>query len=293
MRKFLTWTIVLVVIAVIAHFFYLKSKAPTESYPDDTWLNSAKNKTALIIVAHDDDAISCAGTIIQLCKAGWTIKELCFYNTVSDPKANERIRKRQLDIQQVKETEGLSSFEYANIPYIRNLQLASSPAYMPLSKEEFDRQYNKDTLNFFIRKFINDNSPSVIFTLDNNIGGYGHPEHKLVSQLVLDECMQRAKDSAFPVQYIYQAVFTPSMEKNILGSLPVYQAALKTYQLKSPLPDVQVKITEAGAEKKKVMQAYSTEQNSIRQFWPYYQYYPASIYFRLFNREFYKTIQVK
>ncbi len=41
------------------------------------------------------------------------------------------------------------------------------------------------------------------------------------------------------------------------------------------------------------MKAYSTEQNSIRKIWPSYQYYPAAIYFRLFDREFFRRIAFK
>jgi len=292
MRKFLTWAFALLIIAVLSHFFYLRSKAPKESYPEDTWLSSVKNKTALVIVAHDDDAISCAGTITQLSKAGWTVKELCFYNQVSDPKKIERNVQRQKDIQKVKEIEGLSSFEFFTLPF-RNLEKVSTPEYMPVTADEFDTQYNKDTLLFYIRRMIDDNKPSVIFTLDNQLGGYGHPDHKLVSQLVYDECLQRSKDSSYSVEYIYQGVFTPSMNENIVSSLPVYQAVIKMYKQKNPLPDVQITISDAGAEKKKVLQTYSTEQNSLKKFWPYYNYYPASIYFRLFDREFFRTIKLK
>lgn len=291
MRKFITWAFVLLFIAILSHFFYLRTKAPKESYPDDTWLSRVENKKALIIVAHDDDAISCAGTITQLCKKGWNIKELCFYNKVNDQKKLARNAQRQIDIQKVKKIEGLSSFEFVTLPF-RNLELLSTLEYMPITKDEFDKQYNKNSLLFYIRRLIDDHKPSVIFTLDNQLGGYGHPDHKLVSQLVYDECMRRAKDSSFSVKFIYQGVFTPSMNENIVNGLPVYQAALKTYGQTNPLPDVQVNITSVGAEKKNILKAYTTEQNSLKKFWPYYQFYPASIYFRLFNREFFKTIKL-
>jgi LmbE family N-acetylglucosaminyl deacetylase len=291
MRKFIVWTFVLLIIAILSHFFYLRTKAPKESYPDDTWLRTAKNKIALIIVAHDDDAISCAGTITQLCKEGWNIKELCFYNEVDDPKKLERIEQRKMDIQKVKEIEGLSSFEFVTIPF-RNLKLLSTLEYMPVTKDEFDKQYNQDTMLFYIREMINDHKPSVIFTLDNQLGGYGHPDHKLVSQLVYDECLQRSKDSSFSVKYIYQGVFTPSMNENIVKGLPVYQAAIKTYGQTNPLPDVQVNIKSVGEEKKKILKSYSTEQNSLKKFWPYYTYYPAFVYFRLFDREFFRIIKL-
>jgi len=292
MKKIIVWIAITAILLTGAHYFFLSRKAPTETYPDDTYLDSVTPKTAVIIVAHDDDAISAAGTITALCQAGWNIKQLCFYNTVSDQKESDRILQRQEDTRKVREIEGLSEFSYVNLPF-RNIKNTSAPQYMPLSADEFTKQYNKDTLLHYIRRFIDDNKPTIIFSLDNNIGGYGNPDHIIVSRLVLEECVRRSADSSFPVQYIYQSVFTPSMAKNILGDMPVYKAALSAYGMGMPLPDVQVNIESTGAKKKAVMEAYITEQNSIRQIWPYYNYYPAKVYFSLFNREFFKTIKLK
>ena len=292
MKRTIIGIAIAAILIICIHYFYLSRKAPRETYPDDTYLASVNQKSALIIVAHDDDAISASGTITCLCQSGWNIKELCFYNTVENDKEDERNLQRQRDILKVKEIEGLSDFTYVNLPF-RSISNQSKPAYMPLTTEEFDKQYNKDTLLFYIRKFIDENKPSIIFTLDNNIGGYGNPDHIVVSRLVLEECLRKAKDSSFPVQYIYQAVFTPSMAEHILGDLPVYKAALSAYGMSMPVPDVQINIRDVAAQKKSVMEAYSTEQNCIRQIWPYYNYYPAALYFSLFDREFFKTIKLK
>ena len=40
----------------------LKSFVATESYPSDVFLDTVKNKRALIVVAHDDDDCAMAGT---------------------------------------------------------------------------------------------------------------------------------------------------------------------------------------------------------------------------------------
>lgn len=292
MRSIVVFITAAVMLFILFHFINLSHKAPKESYPEDSWLSMTANKTALVIVAHDDDAIGAAGTVLKLTASGWTVKELCFYNTVNDEEKNERIRQRQLDTEKVKEIEGLSEFRFFNLPF-RYPDKRSVPEYMPIAREELPLHYNTDTLLYCIRKFIDENNPSVIFTLDNAIGGYGHSDHLLVSQLVLDECNRRKNDSGFAVKYIYQAVFTPSMAENILTDLPPYNAALKIYKTGIPLPDVQVTITQFGSKKKEVMKAYSTEQNSIRKIWPSYQYYPAAIYFRLFDREFFKIIKLK
>lgn len=291
MKKIILSSLFVILFIVIAHYIYLRTKAPKESYPDDVFLGSQKNKTALVIVAHDDDAISSAGTLIQLGKQGWTVKELCFYHQANDEKLNQRNLQRQKDVQQVKAIEGLSEFSTITLPYRKLSDDALS--YMPLPKDQFSHYYNSDTVLFYIRRFIDENKPSVIFTLDNNIGGYGHPDHVFVSQLVLDECNRRAADTSFSVKKIYQAVFTPSMNEHITKQLPVYIKALQVYGVDQPLPTVQLFISDYGSEKKKAMEAYSTEQNSLRKIWPFYHYYPAAVYFHLFNREFFHVINVK
>jgi len=292
MRKTIVWVAIVAILLICIHYLFLSRKAPKETYPDDTFLDTLKEKRAVIIVAHDDDAIGVAGTVSQLCTSGWNVKELCFYNTDTDAAKIARIQQRQEDVSTVKQIEGLADFVYFNIPF-RKVTNLSGPEYMPLTKEEFDKQYDTDTLRYYIRRFIDDNKPAVIFSMDNNIGGCGHPDHVIVSKLVLDECSRRYRDSTFPVHYIYQFVYSPSMADHILGDLPVYKAALSVYGKTMPLPDVQVNIASAAVQKKSVMKAYTTEQNCIRKMWPYYNYYPAFVYFDLFNREFFKIIKLK
>lgn len=209
MRKFLLLLPVAVFVFIAAHYFFLKSKAPKERYPDDSFLEMQNNKTALVIVAHDDDAISSAGTISKLCRAGWTVKELCFYHKTDNEELNKRNLQRQKDIEKVKEIEGLKEFKSVTLPY--RIITDDSLSYMPVRKAEFGKYYNRDTVLYYIRQFINENKPSVIFTLDNQIGGYGHPDHIFISQLVLDECNSRLNDSSFTVKKIYQAVLNVSV----------------------------------------------------------------------------------
>lgn len=291
MKRIIAWIAIVAILVIGAHYLYLSSKAPDEVYPDDIYLSSVTQKKAVIIVAHDDDAIGAAGTLSALCADGWNIKELCFYNTLGEQKEKDRIPQRQEDTRRVKEIEGLSEFTYINLPF-RQAD-TSRPPYMPLSESDFLKQYNKDTLLYYIRRFIDDNQPTIIFSLDNQIGGYGHPDHIMVSRLVLEECVRRSKDSLSSVQYVYQSVFTPSMAQRILGDLPVYKAALAGYGWGMPLPDVQINIENVATKKKAIMEAYTTEQNSVRAIWPFYNYYPPKVYFNLFNREFFKTIKLK
>ena len=292
MRKTIVWVAIAAILLISIHYLFLSRKAPKETYPDDILLDTIKEKKAVIIVAHDDDGIAVAGTVSRLCSLGWDVRELCFYNAAADETKTARTQQRQEDLLTVKQIEGLSDFVYLTIPY-RNVTNLSAPEYMPLTKKEFDKQYSTDTLLYYIRNYITDNKPSVIFTLDTDIGGDGHPDHVMVSKLVLDECMKRYRDNNFPVHYIYQSVYAPSMAEHILSDVPAYKAALTVYGKTMPLPDVQVNIVAAAVKKKSVMEAYTTEQACIRKLWPYYNYYPAFVYFDLFNREFFRIIKLK
>ena len=54
----------------------LQKFAATETYPEDSFLDTVKNKRALVIVAHDDDDCGMAGTIAGLTRKGWRIMQL-------------------------------------------------------------------------------------------------------------------------------------------------------------------------------------------------------------------------
>ena len=67
------------VIVVAFHLNWLYRLHGNERYPEDKFLANASRKIALIVVAHDDDAIGCAGTTSELTANGWQVHFLTFY----------------------------------------------------------------------------------------------------------------------------------------------------------------------------------------------------------------------
>ena len=63
LRRFLLITPIIFIIVIAGHIYYITTLAPTEKYPADSYLLSETDKKALIIVAHDDDMATSAGTI--------------------------------------------------------------------------------------------------------------------------------------------------------------------------------------------------------------------------------------
>lgn len=296
MKKFIKYSIIIFIVALLViggHIYYLTTLAAKEKYPADNYLLNAPDKNALIIVAHDDDMAGSSGTISMLCKNGWTIREMCFYHQdglyFKQDSAKNPTRKNSL--QQVALIQGLEGTDPVDFNFRNDMQ--TEKPYMPMPYEVFDRNYKTDSLLHIIGDYIEKYKPSVIFTLDDVMGGYGHPDHIVISQLITRYCMQHRNDPGFSVKKIYHPVFPPSLEKSVLSKMPVYNEAKKVYHTGGmPLPDVEVNFYDYARQKKQCLLAYTTEQNSLKKIWPFYSWYPSWIYFRIFNRDFFHIVDV-
>jgi LmbE family N-acetylglucosaminyl deacetylase len=277
-------TLLTVSIALLTvHLYQL---AESDIYPEDDFLQNEPNKHALIIVAHDDDAVSMAGIISRLCKNGWNVQQMCYYQGWE---GNDSVRK--INLREVARIQGIRGVEFKDFVLRKQEHLVDDP-WRAIPYNDFDSIYHVAAVRQDISSYIERNQPSIIFSLDDSIGGYGHPEHILVSRLVRAYCMEHAGDSAFSVKRIYQAVFDPRMNRKILKDLDAYKAAKEVYGFEdTPRPSVQITITGEAEQKKAAMIAYRTEQRTLTKIWPYYAYVPALLYFRIFDREFYRVFE--
>ena len=283
----------LVFLSIAVHLGYLHSLSANEKYPGDEYLLNATDKSALIIVAHDDDMAGSSGTMSLLCRNGWKIREMCFYQQGGLYREKDSLKNpiRKKSLAEVAQIQGLQGTDPVDFNFRNDMETEKS--YMPMPYSQFHSNYKLDSLRSIISKYIHEYKPSVIFTLDDLMGGYGHPDHVLISQLIVEYCRMHKNDSGFTVRKIYQPVFPPSLAERVLGKMPVYNEARKVYQCSGmPLPDVQVDITEYARQKKQTMLAYTTEQNSLTKIWPYYNWYPSWLYFRIFDRDFFRVVDV-
>ncbi|GAB4187556.1 MAG: hypothetical protein OHK0057_23950 [Thermoflexibacter sp.] len=268
---------------------HLRKFAATETFPTDIFLDTVSNKKALIIVAHDDDDCAMSGTIAKLTKYGWIIKQLSLQSHIlltmgRNPaqiicQGNEIILK-----------DGY---------YRIGLDTMKNP-YLPIPYKKIKEQFLTDKVTNEIIKKVNDFKPSVIFTLDNEKGGYGHPEHIFISQLVKD----LFEENKIHIDKIYQSVYTDHMEKEIVDKwlgdrlkkwgYPNSSAiANEIYGISGmPEPTVQVNITEVAEIKMKYLRAYEEDvRKNLRKFIPYYEEFDAKTYFGIFDREFFRVIE--
>lgn len=293
MKRKLRITAAIIVIGIIVigmHIFYLFTLAKSEEYSNDTYLSSEHNKSALIVVAHDDDACMFAGTISKLVDEGWKNNFLCFYSYHWKPEENS-VRKSEM--KNVAVIEGFKSLKLVDLELRNRLDTIEKP-WMPIPYDKFSENFNVDSLKTFILKSINDNSPSVIFILDNIIGLYGHPEHILVGRVVEEICLSYKDSVGFPVKKIYMSVLPPLQAEKIVGKVGAYIEGKKIYNCYGmPIPDVQIDISSFGSKKKEIILAEHSQHRNFKKFVPYYQYYPGWLYYYIFNREYFKIINVQ
>ena len=266
----------------------LKNFAATEIYPEDTYLDTVANKRAMIIVAHDDDDCIMSGTIAKLTANGWMIKQLSFevHNTPGENRNAAHIicegSERILE-------DGLYRLGMDTIKY----------PYMPIPYDEIKKQFLHEKVAVALIARVNEFNPSVLFTFDNIKGGYGHPDHIFISQLVLD----LFKEDKINAQLIYQGVITRHMEAEIdrwqkpkMGKWGYPQpgpAADKLYGIDGiPEPDVQINITDQAETKMTYLRSYPENvRKNFRKYIPYYEELDAKTYFSIFDREFFRVIE--
>lgn len=267
----------------------LRKFAATETYPDDCFLDTVSNKRALVIVAHDDDDCAMAGTIAGLTADGWNIRQLSLTSHLIPGKDHNAAilicQGNDLILDDGNYRRGIDTVKFA---------------YLPIPLEEIKRQYLYDRVATSLITMVNAFRPSVIFTLDNVKGGYGHPDHIFISQLVLD----LFNDSTIHAERIYQSVYTDHMEKEIVDKW--LSAKLEKWKFPNasklanelygidgmPGPDVQVNIQKVAGLKMEYLRAYPEEvRKNLRKFIPYYEQFDAETYFSIFDREFFRVIR--
>ncbi len=267
----------------------LKKFAATENYPNDIFLDTVSNKKALVIVAHDDDDCAMSGTVAKLTANGWQIKQLSLQShivakTGKNP-APIICQGNELILEDGYYRKGLDTMK---------------TAYLPIPYAEIENQFLTEKVALAITEKVNEFNPSVIFTLDDLKGGYGHPEHIFISKLVL----HLFKTKKNTTQKIYQSVYTNHMESEIVdkwlkakmekwGYPNASEIANAMYKIDGmPEPTTQINIVEVADKKRQYLMEYDESvRKNLRKFIPYYEEFDAKTYFRIFDREFFRVIE--
>lgn len=270
----------------------IRPYAPTETYPDDSILAGIPVKRAMVVIAHDDDMCAMAGTMALLNRENWDIAVISFTKTAERNAAQVKACRNIADTVMFVD---LQPQQYRN-----DLDTVESP-FHAIPRAAFARVFNDSLIAAGYLDPIREFDPSVIFTLDNVMGGYGHPEHAFVSQMVLDLSREKLISPA----YVYQSVYTDHMERSIMArhaermkawGFPgdEWDKARELYGAPSgmPEPDVQIDISGLARTKMDYLRSYNRREREILDFFiPHFEEFPAEEYFSVFDREFFHVIE--
>lgn len=164
--------------------------------------------------------------------------------------------------------------------------------WMPMEYKHFEQGFNVDSLNQLISKAIRECKPSVILMLDTVMGFYGHNDHTVVGKMTYKSA-KAINASEKVVERIYQYVWPPSYAEKVMGGKEVYEAAKTLYQIDGmPKPNVELDISAYAAEKKKVLALHASQQRNLTKLFWAYSYYPAWLYFGIFDTEYFNVIEM-
>jgi LmbE family N-acetylglucosaminyl deacetylase len=267
--------------------------AAIETYPDDSILITLENKRALIVTAHDDDMCGISGTMSKLNRADWEIKHIVL--------SGFDAKREQAHINAGKFV--LDTILFMDLLHkCRNDLDTVDKTHRAIPRSQFKKVFNTSIVEPDLIRLINDFGPSVVFSMDNEIGGYGNPEHVFISQLVLD----LAKAGKIAPKYIYQGVYTDHMEQSIVGERHSarmkkwgyagdgWEHAKRTYKVSgAPEPDVQINILSEAENKMNYLMSYEERERKTMGFYiPAFFEYSAEEYFKIFDREFFRVIKI-
>jgi len=286
----------------------------SQYFPEDEFLNTATNKKAIIVVAHDDDWYGCVGTVKNMCDKGWDVNAYCFYREPFTMEAASRISERKEGLLKCKEVIGLGQFNGIDLNF--RFRPVEKP-YMSIPYSEFENEFRYDSIVSIVTKIIDQNNPSVIFTLDDSIGLYGNAEHVLISQVILEICERSKIEKELAVERIYQSVLPSDMAEGIMvkykkvyplisfkrlfwhltkmdsDAADTYTKAKGVYGCDGmPHPDVEISIRDFSKFKKDFIDCFPTERKNFKRFAPFFNWYPYWIYYRIFDKEYFRVIEI-
>lgn len=251
-------------------------KAQDYQVPHFNW--TPGNKSALFIFPHPDDEVVCGGTIAYLKENGWVLSIL----TLTKGRADEKTTRT------MEWENACAEFGFDNR---QKLDLPNNSWDDILHKKLVFWNDHMDSLESIIFRAIEQIKPSLVFTYDDILGGYGHPEHTLSARAVKNVFMKNMADSGFSVQKIMQISLPENLEILSVSSVQTYKDLKKTDPgISLPEPTVAVDISGYWTIKRKAAAKYISQAGTLGKFNLLPDEKDTTRHYKSFDREYYFEI---
>jgi len=284
-----------IILLIFSGLFYFRSKIQDENVPQtESLIPENLPKKALAIFAHPDDEITIIGTMRMLKSQG--VETGICYMTRGEAGLNGSI----IDVSKIKELVDTSLNKLKKqLGQRRTKEVDKIASILELNHHEiFDfpdsgtSNIPMDSLKKVVRSLIQKYQPSVLFTLDDKVGLYGHPDHRNVSEAVLEVFQEDKGKPDFSPKKLYQVTLPKDM---IAFALKIAEGFRKNYpkdpEKGLPQADLCVNIAPYGRYKRDCMLAHVSQRPTFDDMQPGFATLPPWLYFRVFDREYFHLIE--
>lgn len=229
----------------------------------------------LIIVPHADDETIAGGLIALLNDKGAEIHllTLCRHD-------EERIQELSCSADRL----GIDSIEIAG--FINN-------TWDDIMMDNIAFWYDhKDSIRTVIKNKIDLFEPDILITYDSEIGGYGHPEHRISAQLTEEIFLENINNPDFGPDRIFQISLSKELEKFLVAETPGYELSKKLTGSKGlPDPDVAVDIKPYWQAKSEAAKCHKSQKDILKRFYIIYPDRYKDEHINAFSKEYYRLVE--
>lgn len=256
--------------AATAAFLYARGQLNDGAVPRVRDLFPAGvERRALVVWAHPDDEITCAGALGAMAASGAEIHLL--YLTAGEAARDtgysreDLARVRRQEAQAAGAVLGAASVEVLDFP------------------DGGLSGLNGATAKAAIAERIARIRPTLVIGFDEHVGFYGHPDHVQAGRWLREVC--EAEPS---VRRLWQVTLPNALIALALKLVAAFRDNYPTDPARAlPAPDVAVNIAGQAAVKRRLLDVHASQAKIIADVQPYYDRAPAWLYYRLFDREYF------
>jgi N-acetylglucosamine malate deacetylase 2 len=240
----------------------------------ETEIEADASTKVLIIMPHADDE-TIAGGLIAILRdkgAGIHLLTLCEHN---EERTSELIcSTKKLGIEAV-ETAG----------FINN-------TWDDIMQDKITFWYDqKDSIKKVISNKIKSFGPDILITYDSEIGGYGHPEHRISAELTEAIFNENINNPEFSAYMIFQITLSEDLESFLVAKSPGYEFARKlTGSNGLPKPDVAVDIRKYWKVKNEAARCHQSQLDILKRFYITYEAKDEENHINAFSKEYYRVM---
>jgi LmbE family N-acetylglucosaminyl deacetylase len=229
----------------------------------------------LIIMPHADDETIAGGLVALLNDKGATIHLLTLCE-------HDEIRVKELHCAASKL--GIQKVEIAG--FVNN-------KWDDIMQDNITFWYDhKDSIKNVIADKINSFNPGILITYDAQIGGYGHPEHRISAELTEDIFNENKNNPAFSPEKIFQITLSEDLENFLVSKSPGYELSKKKTGTDGlPRPDVSVDIKDYWKAKNEAAQCYQSQIKILKKFHIVYEEKNKDAHINAFSKEYYRVVE--